>query len=63
MINISTLKDLRCSFWTSNPQLKRHGRRKQNDYPVDIRMAWCDFVESTRRAGDISERLAEKATL
>ena len=35
----------------------------QNDYPADVRMAWCDFVESTRRSGEIADDLCERATL
>lgn len=35
----------------------------QNDYPADIRMAWCDFVDSMQRDGNISMALAERATL
>lgn len=60
---ISTLTELRAAFWSCHPHFKRRGRTKQNDYSIDIRMAWCDFVEHIRRSGDISERLAERATL
>lgn len=62
-MNISTLSALRTAFWQAHPFLKRRGRTKQNDYNATIRSAWCDFVEHTRRSGDISERLAERATL
>ncbi len=62
-MNISTLTELRAAFWEAHPFFKRRGRTKQNDYPINIRMAWCDFVEHIRRNGDISERLAERATL
>lgn len=60
---ISTQKQLRDEFWTQHPQFKRRGRTKQNAYPADIRMAWCDFAEAMRRSGDISETLADRATL
>lgn len=60
---ISTQKDLRNAFWAEHPQFKRKGRQKQNEYPVDVRMAWCDFVEAMRRNGDITENLAGRATL
>ena len=60
---ISTLTQLRMHFWANHPTLKRRGRTKQNDYPCEIRMAWCDWVEQTRRNGDISENLAQRATL
>ena len=60
---ISTLTKLRQAFWEAHPAFKRAGRTKQNDYPINVRMAWCDYVEATRRNGDISENLAQRATL
>lgn len=60
---ISTQKQLRDEFWAQNPLLIRRGRTKQNQYPSDTRTAWCDFVEYSRRNGDISQTLAQKATL
>lgn len=35
----------------------------QNEYPTDVRVSWCDFVECMYRAGQISEALADRATL
>ena len=63
MNNPRTVTELRQAFWQANPQHRRRGRTRQNAYPCDVRMAWCDFVEHTRRNGDISEKLAERATL
>ena len=60
---ISTVTALRAEFWADHPYFKRRGRTKQNAYEINIRMAWCDFVEHMRRSGDISENLAQKATL
>lgn len=60
---ISTQAALRTAFWEAHPQFKRRGRTKQNAYNATIRAAWCDFVEQTRRSGDISEALADRATL
>ena len=60
---ISTQTTLRAAFWSAHPQFKRKGRQKQNEYPTDVRVAWCDFVEYTRRNGDITEHLAYKVTL
>ncbi len=69
---ISTQAELRQEFWRTHRQFKpksiktdmgHYVKAKQNDYPADVRMAWCDFVESTRRNGDITEQLAERATL
>lgn len=35
----------------------------QNEYKTDIRVAWCDFVEAMYQSGQISEALAQRATL
>lgn len=73
---ITTQKDLRAAFWEAHPQYKRgvkfagmaNGRKlyvekTQNEYPTDVRVAWCDFVDNMRRNGQISEALAGRATL
>lgn len=69
---ISTQAELRQEFWRTHKHLKPksikmgpgyYRKAKQNEYPADTRMAWCDFVEHMRRSGDITERLAERATL
>lgn len=60
---IKTLTELRAAFWEAHPAFKRKGRTKQNDYPADVRMAWCDYVEHMVRNGDIPENLAQRATL
>jgi len=60
---ITNQKDLRNAFWEAHPQYQRKGNQGQNRYPADIRMAWCDFVEHMRRNGEISEDLANRATL
>lgn len=60
---ITTQKALRAAFWESHPKLKRVPGFKQNQYPADTRMAWCDFVESCTRNWQISDTLANRATL
>lgn len=35
----------------------------QNEYPTDVRVAWCDFVEATYRSGQITGALAERVSL
>lgn len=60
---IIATKDLRDAFWSAHPNLTRKGNQKQNDYPADTRMAWCDYVEHMRRDGQINEALARGATL
>lgn len=56
-------KELRELFWEHNQDIKRVPGWTQNQYPTDIRMTWCDFVEMMRRDGLISEKLAARATL
>lgn len=60
---ITTQQALRDAFWESNPELQRHGGQTQNQYPTDTRVAWVDFVEYLQRDGQISEALAQRATL
>lgn len=61
----TTQKQIRESFWESFPQYasERRARKTQNDYKCDIRMTFCDYVESLRRDGQISEKLAYNVTL
>jgi hypothetical protein len=59
----TTQKSLRNEFWFNHPQFKRRGKTKQNDYCADIRITCCDFIEHMRRNGEISDKLANKATL
>ena len=54
---------LRAKFWAAHPQWTRCVKKSQNDYPADIRMAWCDFVEQMNQDGQISEKLTYNATL
>ena len=56
---------LRRSFWLARPDLRPQYRsaKRQNDYPTDTRMAWCDYVEAMARDGAISDDLAARATL
>ena len=53
---------LRAAFWQAFPQFQRRGAT-QNDYKTDIRVAWCDFIEAARSNGEITDRVAERATL
>lgn len=59
-----TVKELRVEFWRTVPVAWRVYRgRKQNRCPVDVRVAWCDFVDAAARDGRISEAVAQSATL
>ena len=63
----TTQQQIRAAFWDAFPELSR---RKIPDhsgqgrmYPTDTRCAFCDFLESLTRNGEISEALAGRATL
>ena len=60
---ITTQKALRASFWANHTHLQRVPGRTQNGYPVDTRTAFCDYVDNLARNGEISETLAQRATL
>lgn len=68
---ITTQKELRKVFHSQNNIARRFVRLQdgkyraatQNEYPADIRMAWVDFVDAMTRCGEISEALADRATL
>ena len=50
------------TFWVDGCPREYRGK-SQNDLPVDLRMMFCDFVESLVRDGTITESLAQKVTL
>ena len=54
---------LRAAFWQAFPQFQRRRGATQNDYKTDIRVTWCDFIEAARSNGEITDRVAERATL
>lgn len=60
-----TLAQLRSNFWQDHPELASQYRRgkRQNEYPTDTRVAWCDYIEAARSNGDITDRLVNSATL
>ena len=56
---------LRAAFWQTFPQFAtlQRSRKAQNDDPTDVRVTWCDFIEAARSNGEITDRVAERATL
>lgn len=54
---------LRAAFWRAFPQFMRRRGATQNDYCTDICVTWRDFVEAARSNGEITDRVAERATL
>lgn len=67
MYRITTQRQLRREFWATFPELPRrritdysgHGKM----YCADTRMTWCDWLDDLSKAGDISQELAQRATL
>lgn len=60
---ITTQAQVKSMFWESHPKFKRIPGKKQNDYPADIRVSFCDFVERLWRNNQISDKLADLVTL
>lgn len=69
---ITNQAQIRAAFWQAFPELPRRRYRyswNRNDktaelvYPIDTRCAFVDFVDSLHRSGQISEALADRATL
>jgi hypothetical protein len=63
---------IRAAFWQAFPDLPRrryryswNPRDKSAElvYPIDTRCAFVDFLDSLERNGQISEALANRATL
>jgi hypothetical protein len=63
--NMNTQAEVRAAFWEDCfPEVKKsYTRKKQNEYPADIRCAFVDYVDSLQKSGQISEALAFRATL
>lgn len=64
---ITAQKALRAAFWESHPDASRKlikdysGRGRM--HCTDTRTAWCDFIDLMARDGQISESMANRATL
>ena len=63
----TTQKQIRAAFWEAYPDLPR---RKITNYAgtgkmhqTDTRCAFCDFVDALNKDGQISDKLANRATL
>ena len=62
-----TLKELRKMFWSevATPEMltEYRVRKTQNDYSTDIRCAWVDFTDWACKAGMITQKQCDNATL
>lgn len=58
-------KQIRASFWEANEQWvdARRSRKTHNDYNSTIRCAFVDYVDYLSKSGQITEKLANRATL
>ena len=65
---ITNQKRLRQVFWLEHPELKPLHKRTikmgdHKDYPTDVRVSFCDWLDSLHRDGIVSDKLAQNATL
>jgi hypothetical protein len=62
---MKNVNEIRKSFWASFPQFQQFYRKtwKQNQYCTDIRCSFVDYVDQLRKDNQISEKLANRATL
>jgi hypothetical protein len=66
---MTTQKQIRASFWQSHPDLEAYALKwqiktaSQNRHNATTRTAFVEYVDSLARSGEISEKLAFRATL
>ena len=63
---MKTQADVRDAFWLTfcvDGKPREFRGKRQNDLPVDVRVAFVDFVDHLAREGTISEALAHRVTL
>jgi|AntRauTorcE11897_2_1112592.scaffolds.fasta_scaffold00326_27 hypothetical protein len=66
---MTTQKQIRDAFWAANPALDFQAReagirsKSQNNQCATLRCAFVDFVDGLEKSNQISESLAQRATL
>ena len=67
---ITNQRDLRRAFWEAHKGIEGITPRRITNYAgtgkmhnTDTRCAWCDYVDAMSRANQISQELAQRATL
>ena len=67
---ITTQKELRRRFWADMADVPGVTSRKITNYSgngtmhnTDTRCAWCDWLDSMCKSGEVSPDLADRATL
>lgn len=64
IMTITTQAQVRAAFWRDlDTQEPVNTRKRQNDQPADVRMAFVDYVDMLARSGEISQTLAGRVTL
>ena len=69
MFNITNQRELRSEFWAQHPHFDEQARaagirsKGQNAQCATVRCTFVDWIDHMRRSGQISEALAERATL
>ena len=58
---------LRAAFWEAHPDLPRRRIRSYSGkglmFPTDTRTAWVDWIDGLQRNREISDELANRATI
>lgn len=66
---ITNQKQLRAAFWATHPDFEFQAReagifsKSQNYHCATVRCSWVDFVDMMQKSGQISSKLAFRATL
>ncbi len=66
---ITTQRELRKAFWNDHPHFAEQARAAgiltapQDEHCATVRYAFCDWLDYLQKSGQISERLADRATL
>lgn len=65
---ITNQRELRRMFWKEHKHLSSLHKRTvkfgdHRDYPADVRVQFCDWLDQLHREGLVSDKLAQNATL
>jgi hypothetical protein len=62
---MKTQKQVRAAFWQTFPEFAHlyRSKKRQNQYPADVRCTFVEWLENLRRNGWINEQQANKYTL
>lgn len=62
---MKTQAQVRDAFWQAHPQFQalRRSRKRQNQYPCDVRVSFVDYVDMLSKDGTITSALAHRVTL